>query len=41
MKYCNSAEALKWAQRSYEFYGDKVGRDYAKILLKRKRIEGF
>ncbi|MFC2129511.1 DUF6340 family protein [Bacteroidota bacterium] len=36
----NTEEALKWAQRSYEFYGDKLGRDYAKILLKRRRIEG-
>ncbi len=32
--------ALKWAQRSYERFGDKLGRDYAKILLRRQRIEG-
>jgi hypothetical protein len=32
-------EALKWAQRSYEYYGDKLGREYSKILLRRKRIE--
>lgn len=32
--------ALKWAQRSYEFYGDKLGRDYSKVLLRRQRIEG-
>ncbi len=36
----NTEEALKWAQRSYEYYGDKLGRDYAKILLKRRAIEG-
>ena len=36
----NTDEALKWAQRSYEFYNDKLGRDYAKILLRRKTIEG-
>jgi len=33
--------ALDWAQKSYEFYNDKLGRDYAKILLRRKRIEGL
>ncbi len=33
--------ALDWAQKSYEFYNDKLGRDYAKILLNRKRIEGL
>lgn len=33
--------ALDWAQKSYEIYNDKLGRDYAKILLKRKRIEGL
>lgn len=37
----NTEEALKWAQRSYEFYGDKLGRDYAKVLLRRRRIEGY
>ncbi|MCQ0111709.1 hypothetical protein SAMN04487906_0071 [Zhouia amylolytica] len=31
--------ALEWAQRAYEDYGDKQGRDYAKILLRRKRFE--
>ncbi len=36
----NTDEALKWAQRSYEYYGDKLGRDYAKVLLRRQRIEG-
>ena len=36
----NTGEALKWAQRSYEFYDDKLGRDYAKVLLRRQRIEG-
>ena len=33
--------ALEWAQRSYEFYNNKLGRDYSKILLRRKRIEGL
>ncbi len=36
----NTNEALKWAQQSYEFHNDKLGRDYAKILLRRKTIEG-
>jgi hypothetical protein len=33
--------ALEWAQRSYEFYRNKLGRDYAKILLSRRSIEGY
>jgi hypothetical protein len=33
--------ALEWASRSYEFYRNKLGRDYTKILLRRKRIEGL
>ena len=33
--------ALDWASKSYEFYKDKLGRDYSKILLRRKRIEGL
>ncbi|MFH0758197.1 MAG: DUF6340 family protein [Bacteroidota bacterium] len=37
----HTAPALDWAQRSYEFHKDKLGRDYAKILLRRKRIEGL
>lgn len=36
----NTDEAIKWAQQSYEYYGDKLGRDYAKILLRRKALEG-
>lgn len=36
----NTEPALDWAKKSYEYYNDKLGRDYAKILLKRKRIEG-
>jgi len=36
----DTSTALKWAQRSYEFYGDKLGRDYAKVLLRRQKIEG-
>lgn len=35
----NTEEALKWAQRSYEIYDDELGRDYAKVLLRRKNIE--
>ena len=35
----NTDEALKWAQRSYEDYGDKLGKDYAKILLRRQKLE--
>lgn len=27
--------ALDWAQRSYEYYDDKLGREYSKILLRR------
>ncbi|MGW9685787.1 DUF6340 family protein [Flagellimonas sp. 2504JD1-5] len=33
----NTDMALQWAQRSYQDYGDRMARDYAKILLKRKR----
>ncbi|MCR8668508.1 tetratricopeptide repeat protein [Aestuariibaculum sp. M13] len=32
--------ALQWAQRAYRDYGDKESRDYAKILLRRQRVEG-
>jgi hypothetical protein len=32
--------ALEWAQRSYELYKDKLGLDYSKTLLHRRRIEG-
>jgi tetratricopeptide (TPR) repeat protein len=35
----NTDLALKWAKRSYQDYNDKLGRDYAKILLRRKTIE--
>lgn len=35
-----TAPALDWAQKSYELYNNKLGRNYAKILLRRKRIEG-
>ena len=37
----NTVPALDWAQKSYELYNDKLGRDYSKILLQRKRIEGL
>ena len=34
----NIDEALVWARRSYEDFGNKLGRDYTNILLERKRI---
>jgi hypothetical protein len=37
----DTENALEWAKRSYEFYDDKLGRDYAKILLRRRDIEGY
>jgi hypothetical protein len=37
----DTENALVWAKRSYEFYDDKLGRDYSKILLRRRNIEGF
>jgi len=37
----HTVPALEWANRSYEFYNDKLGREYSKILLKRKRTEGL
>ncbi|GGG06843.1 hypothetical protein GCM10011323_09420 [Pontibacter amylolyticus] len=35
----NTDQALQWAKKSYEVYGNKLGRDYANILLNRKRLE--
>ena len=35
----NTDVALQWAQRSYQDYGDKMARDYAKVLLRRKLWE--
>ncbi|WP_461489314.1 DUF6340 family protein [Pontibacter sp. HJ8] len=35
----NTDLALQWAKKSYEVYGNKLGRDYAKILLNRKNLE--
>jgi hypothetical protein len=35
----DTEEALKWAKRSYEDYNDKLGRSYAKTLLKRRSLE--
>ncbi len=32
-------QALEWAKKSYVEYGDKVGREYTKILLRRQDIE--
>ena len=37
----NTGSALDWAQRSYEFYKDKLGRSYSKILLNRQGVEGL
>lgn len=31
--------ALKWAKKSYEDFNDKLGRSYAKTLLKRRNLE--
>ena len=36
----NTDLALDWAKRSYEYYDDKLGRTYSKILLRRKSFEG-
>jgi hypothetical protein len=33
----NTELALEWAQRSYQDYDEKLARDYAKVLLRRKR----
>ncbi len=35
----NSKEALFWAKKSYEDYGNKIGRDYANILKDRLNYE--
>jgi hypothetical protein len=35
----NTDLALDWAKKSYEFYDDKLGRSYSKILLRRKSFE--
>lgn len=35
----NTDLALDWAKRSYEYYDDKLGRSYSKILLRRKSFE--
>lgn len=32
-------KALEWAKRSYEDYKDKLGKNYAKVLLRRKSLE--
>jgi len=37
----DTENALEWAKRSYEFYNDKLGRTYSKILLRRRDIEGY
>ena len=35
----NTDLALEWAQKSYQQFGDRMARDYAKVLLNRKRWE--
>lgn len=35
----DTQKALEWAQRAYRDYGETLSRDYAKILLRRKRFE--
>ncbi|MDF1576268.1 MAG: DUF6340 family protein [Bacteroidales bacterium] len=35
----NTDLALDWAQKSYEYYDDKLGRSYTKVLLRRKTLE--
>jgi hypothetical protein len=35
----NTDLALQWVKKSYEDYRDRLGRDYAKILLRRKDLE--
>lgn len=35
----DTEKALEWAQKSYQDYGDKLGRDYAKTLLRRRNLE--
>ena len=35
----NTDLALQWAQKSYEDYNNNLGREYAKILLRRKSLE--
>jgi hypothetical protein len=35
----NTDLALEWAKKSYEDYNDRLGREYAKILLRRKSLE--
>jgi hypothetical protein len=37
----NTETALEWAQKSYEYHNDKLGRSYSKILLKRRNIEDY
>jgi hypothetical protein len=35
----NTDLALDWAKKSYEYYDDKLGRSYTKILLRRKSFD--
>ena len=35
----NTDQALEWAKKSYEVYGNKLGRDYTKVLLHRRSLE--
>jgi tetratricopeptide (TPR) repeat protein len=35
----NTDKALEWIKKSYEDYNNKLGRDYAKVLIRRKNLE--
>ena len=35
----DTEQALKWAKKSYEDYNDELGKDYSKVLLKRRSLE--
>jgi len=35
----NTDKALEWAKKSYQDYNNKSGRDYAKVLIRRKELE--
>lgn len=37
----HTGPALDWAKQSYELHRDKLGRDYSKILIRRKNIEAL
>jgi len=37
----NTDLALDWAKKSYEYYDDKLGRSYSKVLLRRRNLEVY